>query len=220
MTEQGNRRVAVTSVFLVGGVAAVVSYCHIYDLALAHGEGWRAILIPLSVDGMLVASTTAIVTKRRGRQPAGWVPWLGLTLGIVASLLANIAAAHPDLIARLIAAWPPLALAVSIETLVVFLREPRDQPVPSVAVVESDVPMSDSLRHEPTVKPKTVRKPAKPTSLPCDPDRNSAESREVAAVLSEKPDIGRRQLMRATGLTEYQAREALKAFRAPMAVMV
>lgn len=132
------RRVSVSAVLLVALVAATCSYAHLYELAVQHGEGWRASLIPLSIDGMLVAATLAIVTQRRHNKPAGWVPWLGLTLGIVASLLGNVAAAHPDVIARLIASWPPVALAISIETLVVILRTtvevetPKPAPKPAV----------------------------------------------------------------------------------------
>lgn len=115
------RRLAVASVLLVAAVAAIVSYCHMQELAENAGEGWRSRIIPLSVDGMLVAATLAIVYRRRHGLPAGAVPWLAVGLGISASLLANVAAARPDGVARIIAAWPPLALAISIEVLVQVL---------------------------------------------------------------------------------------------------
>lgn len=122
MSRPWTRILTVASVLLVAIVAAIVSFNHMSELAHRSGEEWRANLLPLSVDGMLVAATLAIVDRRRARQPAGWVPWVGLGLGLVASLGANIAAARPELIAQLVAAWPPVALAVSIETLVVVLR--------------------------------------------------------------------------------------------------
>ncbi|WP_393915994.1 DUF2637 domain-containing protein [Halostreptopolyspora alba] len=44
------------AVILLAGIAAVVSYSHMFELALRHGEPqWRAALFPLSVDGMIVA---------------------------------------------------------------------------------------------------------------------------------------------------------------------
>jgi hypothetical protein len=122
VTPSLSRTIAVASVMLVAVVAAVVSFAHMHDLSLRYGESWRSVLIPLSVDGMLVAATSAIVNQRRQRLPAGVVPWLGLGLGIGASLVANVAAAQPVLIAQLIAGWPPVALAISVETLVVILR--------------------------------------------------------------------------------------------------
>lgn len=142
MSARWVRRTAVASVLLVGLVAAVVSYAHIYELAARSGEGWRSSLLPLSVDGMLVAATLAIVDRRRRREPAGWVPWLGLTLGIVASLAGNVAAARPDLVSQVVAAWPPCALAVAIETLVVILRRPRVEvaPAPTVQAAHPDDP--------------------------------------------------------------------------------
>jgi len=42
----------------VAAVAAVASYEHAYVLARAHGEtGWTARLVPLTVDGLIYASS-------------------------------------------------------------------------------------------------------------------------------------------------------------------
>jgi len=42
----------------VAAVAAVASYEHAYDLVRAHGEvGWTARLVPLTVDGLIYASS-------------------------------------------------------------------------------------------------------------------------------------------------------------------
>lgn len=167
MTDRTVRRTSVGSVLLVAAVAAVVSYYHLYELARIHGEGWRAGLIPLSIDGMLVAATLAIVSQRRQRRPAGWVPWLGLILGIGASLLGNIAAASPDVIARLIAGWPPAALAVAIETLVVILRNPLAAPKIRARSRELNAPHELPAKVEPAA---LKEKPAK-TSRSAEPKR-------------------------------------------------
>ncbi|GAA4964936.1 DUF2637 domain-containing protein [Pseudonocardia tropica] len=149
------RGATVASVALVALVAAVVSYAHIYELAERSGEGWRAALVPLSVDGMLLASTLAIVDRRRVRRPVGWVPWFGLVLGIVASLAANVAAAQPTVEARLVAAWPPVALAVSIEVAALVLR--GTTPVRPVAA---------PVRETTSVRPRTT--PVQPNPGPVD----------------------------------------------------
>ncbi|OOC53604.1 MULTISPECIES: DUF2637 domain-containing protein [Nocardiopsis] len=47
----------IVAVLMLAVIAAVVSYSHMYELALRQSEPeWRAALFPLSVDGMIVAS--------------------------------------------------------------------------------------------------------------------------------------------------------------------
>ncbi|GAA1208855.1 DUF2637 domain-containing protein [Prauserella alba] len=111
------QRINLAAVGVVAVVAAVISYAHMQDLAHGAGEGWRSHLLPLSVDGLLVAATTSILVARWRRQSAHWVAQVSLALGIAASIAANIAAAEPTLTGRLVAAWPPLALALATELL-------------------------------------------------------------------------------------------------------
>src|SRR6204780_2003359 len=74
------------------GVAAVASYEHAYDLVRAHGEsGWSGRLIPLTVDGLIYASSMAMLdAARRGAPSPVLARWL-LGLGITATLGANVA---------------------------------------------------------------------------------------------------------------------------------
>ncbi|WP_338037029.1 DUF2637 domain-containing protein [Nocardiopsis ganjiahuensis] len=67
-------------------IAAVVSYSHMYELALRHGEPlWRRALFPLSVDGMIVGvSMTPLSDARHGRK-GGVLPWALLIIGSAAS---------------------------------------------------------------------------------------------------------------------------------------
>lgn len=106
----------VMAVLLVAGVAAVVSYVHMRHLALVAGEGWRADLVPLSVDGMMVAASLTLLTKRweGKRAPLAWV---ALLLGVAASLAANVASAEPTVYGRAVAFWPPVALVLAFELL-------------------------------------------------------------------------------------------------------
>jgi hypothetical protein len=57
----------------------------------AHGEsGWTGRLIPLTVDGLIYASSMVMLdAARRGRRVPALARWL-LGLGIVATLVANI----------------------------------------------------------------------------------------------------------------------------------
>jgi hypothetical protein len=111
------RRVTTVAVLSVAGVAAVASYEHMRALASVAGEGWRAWLLPISVDGLAVAASMTMLVRRRAGLPAGALPWAALLLGLGASLAANVAAAEPTVVGRLVAAWPPVGLLLSYELL-------------------------------------------------------------------------------------------------------
>jgi Protein of unknown function (DUF2637) len=104
-------------VAVVAVVAAAASYQHQRTLAALAGEGWLAWALPISVDGMMLATGRSILRRRRASIPAPFLSWFGFTLGLVASVTANVAAAHPTPVGRLIAAWPPIALFIAYETL-------------------------------------------------------------------------------------------------------
>jgi hypothetical protein len=54
----------------VAAVAAVASYEHPYDLVRAHGEaGWTARTVPLTVDGLVYASSMVMLDSVRRTMP-------------------------------------------------------------------------------------------------------------------------------------------------------
>jgi hypothetical protein len=94
-----------------------------HTLALEHGEtAWTAALIPLSVDGMIVASSMSLLLDSRRGIRSGPLPWALLLIGSTASLAANVAVAEPTLYGRVIAAWPSLALIGAYELLMRQIR--------------------------------------------------------------------------------------------------
>ena len=105
---------------VVAGVAAYASYEHQRDFALHGGaDPTSAALWPLSVDGLLLLTTVALLTPRGAASRRTQVTvWLGFLLGIAVSLAANIAAA-PSLSWQpiVVAGWPPVALLLSVELL-------------------------------------------------------------------------------------------------------
>jgi hypothetical protein len=120
------RRVTALAVLLVAAVAATISYSHMRALAMTAGEGqWQATVLPLSIDGMLLAASMTALVRHRAGEPVGVLPWLALLLGVAASVAANIASAQPTIEGRLIAAWPPVALLASLEML---LRQQQTGP--------------------------------------------------------------------------------------------
>ncbi|TYC14748.1 DUF2637 domain-containing protein [Actinomadura syzygii] len=127
------RWASTASVLVLAGIAAVISYKHMYYLVLRYGEtSWTAALLPVSVDGMIaVASMSLLVDSRQGRR-SGLLPWALLVLGSAASLAANVAVAEPSVVGRLIAAWPSCALIGAYELLMRQIRHT------SVRKIESD----------------------------------------------------------------------------------
>ena len=111
------QRVTTGAVLSVALVAAIASYEHMRALAELAGEGWRAWLLPISVDGLAVAASMTLLVRRRAGLSAGALAWVALLLGLGASLAANVAAAEPSVQGRLVAAWPPVGLLLSYELL-------------------------------------------------------------------------------------------------------
>ena len=106
------------SAAIVAGIAGYASYWHQVAVAQAAGEREElAHIMPLSVDGLLVVASIAMVDARaEGRRPSRWAR-LAFTVGIAASVGANVMSAHPTLLGRLVAGWPALALLLVVETL-------------------------------------------------------------------------------------------------------
>jgi hypothetical protein len=60
-----------TAVAVIGvaAVAAIASYEHAYDLVRAHGEAGTARLVPLTVDGLIYASSMVMLDCARKKVP-------------------------------------------------------------------------------------------------------------------------------------------------------
>ena len=108
----------------VAAVAAVASYEHAYALVRAHGEaGWTARLVPLTVDGLIYASSMVMLDSARRRLPVpALARWL-LGVGIAATLAANVAhGLGYGLLGAAVAAWPAVALVGSYELLIMIIH--------------------------------------------------------------------------------------------------
>ena len=134
----------------VAAVAAVASYEHAYALVRAHGEtGWIGRLVPLTVDGLIYASSMVLLDSARREVPvpalARWLPGLG----IAATLAANVAhgLGHGPAGAA-VAAWPAVALAGSYELFMTIIRgaRPPDDRVSGAEHVSEAVSGADPLR--------------------------------------------------------------------------
>lgn len=102
----------------VAAVAAVASYEHAYALVRRTGRlGWTARLIPLTVDGLIYASSMVMLDSVRRRVSVpGLSLWL-LGLGIAATLAANVVhCLGHGLTGAAVTAWPAVALVVRMNS--------------------------------------------------------------------------------------------------------
>ncbi|MDG4749938.1 DUF2637 domain-containing protein [Micromonospora sp. WMMD718] len=98
--------------------AGAVSFSHMTELAVKHGQtGWRAYAFPVSVDGLEVVASLYLVVQRRAGRSTGWIPWVALVVGTVASLAANVAVGGHDPLGKALAGWPALSMLVSVKLL-------------------------------------------------------------------------------------------------------
>jgi hypothetical protein len=215
-----SRRVTIAAVLLLAGIAAVVSYSHMYELALRHGEPeWRAALFPLSVDGMIVGASMTLLSDARHGRKGGLLPWTLLIVGSGASLAANVAVADPTMWSRIIHAWPSFALIGAYELLMREFRtaaksvrsasaahEQRLEPMPEAKTGEvQDSIASDASKitglqvvhdrdAEPTAEPVLSPFQARAWRWALERQRETGElpsGREIAAHFGRKPRWGR-----------------------------
>src|SRR4029450_10553920 len=106
-------------------VAVVIALCSyavsatsLYALGVQAGYSWwQAAAVPMVADGPAIYGMFRIVSRsRRGAKGAGY-GWLLVTCGTLASIGGNVAHAHPNLVARAIAAAIPLAVLAMLEGL-------------------------------------------------------------------------------------------------------
>jgi hypothetical protein len=133
-------------VVVLAGIAAVLSYKHMFILVRRYGEtSWTSTLLPVSVDGMIAASSMTLLADSRNGQRSGLLPWSLLVIGSAASLAANVAVAEPSAVGRLIAAWPSCALIGSYELLMRQVRHAAARKAPLVAQMPDMSPASDEV---------------------------------------------------------------------------
>lgn len=103
--DQWERRGTAAAVLIVDAIAATVSFIHIQHLAATHGQTrLAAILLPLSIDGTVAASSLALLRSARAGTPAPWLGQAMLASAVIATLAANVGYGW---------AWGPVGAAIS-----------------------------------------------------------------------------------------------------------
>ncbi|WP_170177741.1 DUF2637 domain-containing protein [Thermomonospora umbrina] len=113
----------------VAAVAGWVSYWHAVEVVRRYGaEAEPAVyLIPLTIDGMIYASSMSKLWSARHRVKPGRLSRAALLVGIAATLATNLLQGleHGPL-AAVIAAWPAVALVISYELTMWVVRSSRE----------------------------------------------------------------------------------------------
>ena len=117
----------------------MVSYSHIYGLGRAHSQdGTAARLLPLSVDGLILAASLVLLHEARNDRDAPRLARFMLWLGIAATIGANIAyGAGYGLLGALISAWPAVAFIGSVA---IAMQQVRRARAPGAAATVPEVP--------------------------------------------------------------------------------
>ena len=85
------RRDTAAAVLFVAAIAAVVSFIHIQQLAITHGQTrLAAMLLPLSIDGTVAAASLVMLWAARTAQPTPWLARFMLAAAVIATLAANV----------------------------------------------------------------------------------------------------------------------------------
>ena len=105
------------TVTAVASFAAIISYSHIFDLGIQHGQnGTAGRLLPLSVDGLILAASLVMLYVARAKLSTPWLARLMLWLGVGATVAANIGyGAAYGLVGMIVSAWPALAFVGAVE---------------------------------------------------------------------------------------------------------
>jgi Protein of unknown function (DUF2637)/Lsr2 len=123
-TDSTIRLATALSVAAVALIAAVISYGHIYHVAIGHGQTTLdARLLPFSVDGLIAAASLTLFYASRNRLPSpGLARWM-LALGVGATIAVNsIYGERAGVLGILLSAWPAIAFIGAAELTIWMVR--------------------------------------------------------------------------------------------------
>ena len=141
-------RTAVAATVLIAVGAFVLSFAALTDLAQRSGiDANLAWIWPIIIDGMIVASTVAIVALNGHNRRAMVYPWTLLFFGAIVSTAANsthailtvdsISNGVPPLVSALVAAMPPVVL-LAITHLTVHMYQKKAEAAEQRAAADYD----------------------------------------------------------------------------------
>jgi len=215
-------RISATSVALIAGYS---SYLHIAHVALHYGERPEAAYaLPFAIDGLLIVATTAMLDDTRHARHVRWSARMAFTIGVTASLAANVASAQATPGARIVAAIPAIALLLAVEVIsrtgrpTVPITTPANPRRTTAAAGPTRAhPANDDSAAGPTDQRSGQTSPALPANAGHTPNRRpttaTATAAKVAALLAVTPDANTATVATQLGVSPRTARRHLSALR-------
>jgi len=112
------------TVTAVATFAAIISYTHLYELS--HHQA----LLPLCVDGMMVAASLVLLAASRAKLSALPLARVALWAGILATVAGNLAYGLPEgWLAGFVSMWPAVCFVLTVETVMQLAKAKRKQRV-------------------------------------------------------------------------------------------
>ena len=212
------RRVTIVTVLVLAAAAAVMSFAGLRELAILAGYPPElAWLLPLVIDGLVVTGSLGVVAASLVGIPT-WYPWMLTWLGVIASVVGNVAVAEDDFLSRAVHATPPLAFALAVEGLVRIYR------VGAVVLVNQkdlDLPFPDARPQEvqaatePEIDMATSQNTAwaeGESTTAGEEERRPARER-LRDILASDPEITGGEAARQLGIDASHARRLLRELR-------
>ncbi|MEU8252255.1 DUF2637 domain-containing protein [Nonomuraea sp. NPDC048916] len=126
-------------ILVLAVIAGAGSFTHIRDTAADHGQtGWMSWAVAVCIDlTYVMAARERQRDKKTERPRRGWISWPVLVLsgGVVLSLAANLAQAHPTVWGWITAATPAGAFLIAVSMLERRAANPRPEPSPALVPV-------------------------------------------------------------------------------------
>ncbi|MEU7876142.1 DUF2637 domain-containing protein [Dactylosporangium sp. NPDC049140] len=217
MTPMGIARNGSTAA--VATIAAWSSWSHMVHVALRYGERPEvAYVLPISVDGMLIVASAAMVEDKRHGHRVRWSARVAFVAGVAASVAANIAAAQPTVGARIVAAWPAVAMLLVVEMLA------RAKPPADTSATATSDDASSKERSSTDALPAAVAAsdPHTEGALPVQASRGDRLRRRtgrtadvIARMLAERPDARPADIAAEAGVSERHVRRLLTSGSGP-----
>jgi hypothetical protein len=92
--------------------------------------------LALTTDGMLLAALVVIWVRRHHREPVGVGPSAAFWAGMAATIAANLAAAQPTPVGIVVALWPPVCLAITLELIALVASPTKHHPITGTVPAE------------------------------------------------------------------------------------
>ena len=139
------QRLTLIGAGIVTFTVLVISSVHLFQVSLIAGAGWLSVLTPVAVDALGLTAAVSLWSARRNGEKASGFAVTALILSIAASVCGNalwpfLSERWPDhvqALAAIVAVYPAVALAISVELVLAAIRQDTSQPVEETLETES-----------------------------------------------------------------------------------